>query len=621
MTGSRVGDERAGAGPSFALPVLAVYGCFLMEWLFQATKPSFITRLGTPDALSTLATPPLVLVLLLVLPFLLLRLAGRRPAAGYALLVTGLALAATLVLAIDNFTATVFGFGALNLRFPLKYVYAALYLLFLLRLLVSRGLRGLCRPGGGARRWLNRLAGGLVLVSVALLAFKLADGRDATLPAGALASGGTGGARPNVVILSSDGVESDHMSVYGYGRKTTPFLDSRADELLIYENAFANASNTTGSNTSMLTGRLPTEAHLVYAPDVLLFENTVLSLPALLRQKGYTTADVSVRHYADPIDLNMLTAFDEANGHAGLTDRLPAAFLRSRLGLRLSPELFFVQNLADRLLSRLLHVFSLTDLANPYLQVQTVLHGEKARIDYMDRLIATLPEPFFINLYLLDTHGPVFAPEQRTFSAGERQDAEWKDDFFDDVILGFDAQIRDFYAALRRRGVLGRTLVIVTSDHGRGWEPLRRVPLLLDLPGRTPGRRIARDVQRLDLAPTIARLIGLAPPAWMSGHALLDGAEGAAPRPIYFTRARATGSARFVDQYVARYHAPYYALAGMGLIDCQRWYELDLDSGRLGQGEIPDHTAPCPAADLLSAAQARRLLRRHLARNRWRPDG
>ena len=57
---------------------------------------------------------------------------------------------------------------------------------------------------------------------------------------------------PNIIILSGDGLATSHMSVYGYGRSTTPFMDSVQDEFQILENHFTNASDTGGSVISML---------------------------------------------------------------------------------------------------------------------------------------------------------------------------------------------------------------------------------------------------------------------------------------------------------------------------------------------------------------------------------
>jgi hypothetical protein len=45
---------------------------------------------------------------------------------------------------------------------------------------------------------------------------------------------------PNILILSSDGVSAEHMSLYGYERPTTSFMDSVQDEFLIAENHFSN---------------------------------------------------------------------------------------------------------------------------------------------------------------------------------------------------------------------------------------------------------------------------------------------------------------------------------------------------------------------------------------------
>jgi arylsulfatase A-like enzyme len=92
---------------------------------------------------------------------------------------------------------------------------------------------------------------------------------------------------------------------------------------------------------------------------------------------------------------------------------------------------------------------------------------------------------------------------------------------------------------LETRGLGGRTVVLVTADHGEGlgehdvWfthyglhEPMLRVPLVIWAPGRVPAARHDAPARGLDVAPTLLRLAGLAVPGSMQGRDLL--ADGAA---------------------------------------------------------------------------------------------
>lgn len=47
--------------------------------------------------------------------------------------------------------------------------------------------------------------------------------------------------RPNIVVLLVDTLRRDHVSVYGYGRPTTPQIDALAAEGVRFDRAFSNA--------------------------------------------------------------------------------------------------------------------------------------------------------------------------------------------------------------------------------------------------------------------------------------------------------------------------------------------------------------------------------------------
>ena len=65
-------------------------------------------------------------------------------------------------------------------------------------------------------------------------------------------------------MISSDGVSADLMSLYGYDQPSTPFLTSLADELMIFDAAYTNNANTTGSITATLNGISPATTQVIY---------------------------------------------------------------------------------------------------------------------------------------------------------------------------------------------------------------------------------------------------------------------------------------------------------------------------------------------------------------------
>ncbi len=89
-------------------------------------------------------------------------------------------------------------------------------------------------------------------------------------------------------------------------------------------------------------------------------------------------------------------------------------------------------------------------------------------------------------------------------------------------------------ASLRAAGVLDRTLIVFTSDHGEEflehgrfrhdslYREVTRVPLILRLPGVLPaGKRVGQLVRSVDLLPTVLDILGLPLPSSVQGVSLL----------------------------------------------------------------------------------------------------
>jgi hypothetical protein len=59
-----------------AFSILSVYFYFLMEWVFFATKPSFMSSLALPEKISALVIPPGLFSIAFICAAALLRLVG-----------------------------------------------------------------------------------------------------------------------------------------------------------------------------------------------------------------------------------------------------------------------------------------------------------------------------------------------------------------------------------------------------------------------------------------------------------------------------------------------------------------------------------------------------------------
>jgi arylsulfatase A-like enzyme len=307
----------------------------------------------------------------------------------------------------------------------------------------------------------------------------------------------------DVLLLTIDTLRADHMGAYGYRRATTPRLDRVAAQGALFENAWAHAPSTRYSMPAILTGRYPLEVDYVDIPNQwpgLSLENTTIA--EVLRGRGFTTAAILNYWYFDK-RRHMDQGFDRYDNqnqrlHKGIPGQGPA-----------------------------------------------VTRGSSSR-EQTDKAIALLDElagsRFFLWVHYYDPHADYERhPEAPSFGARAI-------DAYDNEIRYTDDQIGRLLDELARRGLDGRTVVVVTGDHGEGfgehgidmhgyhlYGPQTRVPLFFRVPGLAP-RRIAAPAGHVDILPTLANLAGAQPVAGSSGRSLVDlltGGGGAGERVVF----------------------------------------------------------------------------------------
>lgn len=599
--------------------LLSIYVYTSMEWLFIVTKPSFMSAMPWVERLRILFVAPLAVALVVLLPLIFfsgIALASRNSrvfesALAVLTLVPSLFLSCLLLLLFDNLTYTVMGFGIRILPPGASWPY--LVLLVMLVVYVWILLWGLQkRPAGNSVQvsFVAALVSMLLVISI-LFWITGANVQDSWFDANATHSD-VAKTLPNILLIGSDGVNAENMSLYGYERDTTPFLQEFANDSLVCQNAYSNAGSTGASIASILTGKLPTTTRLVYPPDVLRGHDAYQHLPGLLRNYGYRLIDISLRHYADAFDLNMRNSFDRSNGRDA-----PAGKFYSRLEAHIgSASAYFLDQLWDRILSRLKHIAGYSAMDDSFEQVaesKTSYLQERARIQELQSFIEAGEEPFFAHLHLMGTHGPFFKPRGRHFSSGTEQRQRFMTDFYDDAIRDFDRYAREIVEWLLARDLLNRTVVIIGSDHGKGFKTVVRIPLLFRFPDSEYAGVIQTNVQNLDIGPTILDYIGIEIPDWMEGHSLISG-ELDPRRPIFGSRMQYSAQTRVEGLFQldpAQLEGPFHSLGTLSLVFCEYWYEIRLRTREVLAGRVEGHTSPCNLD--LSQQTAQEMLLEHLA--------
>jgi arylsulfatase A-like enzyme len=325
---------------------------------------------------------------------------------------------------------------------------------------------------------------------------------------------------PNVVLVTLDTVSAAHLSLYGYPRPTTPYLQELAKDSTVFERAVAPTSWTLPSHASMFTGRYPHELSASWDAPL---DDRWPTLAEVLGDSGYRTA-----------------GFVANTIYCSYEHGLDRGFQRFD-DFTVTPGQFVVSSAFGRKLStrgRIRRAIGFYDV--PGRKTAAQVNGEF--LSWVGRNAST---PFFAWLNYYDAHEPYLPPDpfrsrfergharqlrclEHRLGSAERNTACTTSvdevlaevDAYDAAIALLDAQLRDLVTQLRTRGLLENTLLIVTADHGEEfgehglfshgnslYMPVIGVPLLIRYPHSVPvGRRISEVVSIRHMAATILDL-------------------------------------------------------------------------------------------------------------------
>lgn len=320
---------------------------------------------------------------------------------------------------------------------------------------------------------------------------------------------------PNVLLLILDTVRAKSLSLYGWPQSTTPKLDARAREGVVFEAAYSTAPWTLPSHSSVFTGKY---SSLTSADWSSPLDGESATLAEVLQSRGYATGGFVANFVA-----------------TGYRTGLGRGFIRYQDVQRSFEEIarnstIMQSNAVVRALDRWQHdrwlggavraLISL-DLQNPgnYLTHDTKT-GPQVSAEFL-RWHASLAadRPFFAFLNYFDAHLPYVSPDQyRTMFRANTTDHG----HYLGAIRYLDDQIDLLLRELDRRGVLQNTIVVITSDHGELFDEnghsrhgstlyrnVLHVPLAILAPGRVPrGTRVRHPATLRDLAATILDLAG-----------------------------------------------------------------------------------------------------------------
>ena len=322
--------------------------------------------------------------------------------------------------------------------------------------------------------------------------------------------------RPHVVLIVMDTARAKNFSCYGYDKTTSPHIDAIAEEGALYANAISPSPWTLPSHVSMFTGLYPsehglTEDHILEGTNIYgLSKKHAFPhfLPTLLKNEGYRTLGFSnnpwVSHnfgFDKGFDFFYQRWMDA--GDRSLLRKIGRA-VRKKIPQNLQP-------IFDNLKVRMSSLFPADSGAERTLRVMK----DWFRDNQSDE------RPFFVFFNFIEPHLPYtpLKPFNRMFMKKKysgrhiretnqdplkfiaEKEIMDQDDFeilralYDGEIAYVDSKVKEIYDCLQDYGMLDRTLLIITSDHGENigehnlmghqfclYDTLLRVPLIIRYP-------------------------------------------------------------------------------------------------------------------------------------------
>ncbi|OGS42263.1 MAG: hypothetical protein A3J79_03530 [Elusimicrobia bacterium RIFOXYB2_FULL_62_6] len=324
----------------------------------------------------------------------------------------------------------------------------------------------------------------------------------------------------NVVLILLETLRPDHLGCYGYKRATSPNIDKLAAESAVFENAFAQSSQSLISAASVFTGLYPpshgvTNVNSRLAPDAA-------TLAGELKKRGYATAAYTGGFFLNrSFGLNSgFTLYDDSRDFGTLNDTVPGA-------------LKWLRGNAEKKFFLLVHSY---DAHAPY----------RAPAEFLNKFAGEYDGPLkglALDYYLADRiHKDGLYEDfklKKKVAALGPADIDHIVSQYDGALLYADSKAGELLAGLETLGLKEKTIVIfaasagealmdhgtiISSFHGGLYDEGIRVPLLIRVPG-VPASRVKAGAQLVDILPTVLDLLRTSVPEAAQGISLKPALE------------------------------------------------------------------------------------------------
>jgi arylsulfatase A-like enzyme len=426
---------------------------------------------------------------------------------------------------------------------------------------------------------------------------------------------------PNVLIFVFDAWTASNFQLYGYHRRTMPNLERFAERAFVFHNHYSSGNFTAPGTASLLTGLQPWDHRSIHLTAGGVTpnhqeHNIFAALSKTHSTFGYAQnpyADILLNQFENYLDsyyakdqfnlehrrVSSLSIFknDARIAFASFENNIIRNF-RGRSGSLYLGMIQRLNGLSNYATARKAHIgrypAGMPAAAGEVFLLENILDGAMGAIHQFE-------SPTLAYFHFFPPHDPYapkkeftglfddgwVPPEKPTHplslqrrSFDEMRYARLR---YDQYQATWDAEFARFLDYLETSGLLEKSIVIFTSDHGELFErgeighntfllsnPVVHVPLLISLPGQSIRKDIFTATSSVDLLPTIAHLISGEHPAWTEESLLPGlGGEDDPNRAIYSFEAKTNSSFLPFDQFsisilkqnhrLIYYHYPYYS--------------------------------------------------------------
>lgn len=301
-------------------------------------------------------------------------------------------------------------------------------------------------------------------------------------------------AKPNIVFIYLDDLGYGDLSCYGATAIKTPNIDALANGGVRFTNGYATSATCTPSRYGLLTGVYPwrnKDAKILPGSAPLLIGKEQLTIPKMLKEKGYQTAVVGKWHLGlgtGIVDWNQQldagpndVGFDYSYIMAATQDRVPTIYIDNGKVVNLDSKdpisVNYDKNFPGQptgkenpeLLSMKWHHGHNSSIVNGIPRIGYVKGGKSANwsdVDLADHFLEKAQtyvkshkeNPFFLYYALNQPHVPRTPNPRFVGKSGMGPRG--------DVILEADYCVGEIVKTLNEEGVLDNTLIVFSSDNG-----------------------------------------------------------------------------------------------------------------------------------------------------------